>query len=112
MKEWRCLCEKPPKGFEKYFKPESKNKTNTDKTKSKDAQEQTGKTEQKAKPAPQKPSSSPGSSQQQQQGSKPYDQWSFGLFGGTGNRYFLTNLLKKFILKLQRIIIFVMFCSK
>lgn len=70
-----------PKGFEKYFKPESKNKEV--KTKSKDGQETKDKPEPKPKPAPQKPSSSSTG----QQGSKPYDQWSFGLFGGTGSRW-------------------------
>lgn len=81
LKEWRLFCEKPPKGFEKYFKegkPAAKDAKPEEAAK--DAKEAKGgeaKPEQKAP----KPSlgAAPGAK-------KPYDQWSFGLFGGTGSR--------------------------
>ncbi|CAH0546652.1 unnamed protein product [Brassicogethes aeneus] len=81
LNEWRLFCEKPPKGFEKYFKPGSKEAPKDCKPENKEVK---GKD---AKPIPEKesapkappPSSQPGSS-------RPYDQWSFGLFGGTGSR--------------------------
>ncbi|EEZ99702.1 AFG3-like protein 2 [Tribolium castaneum] len=80
LNQWRLFCEKPPKGFEKYFEPGSKQKGKSSKTEPpKEAKEakKDGKQEQ-PKPPPKTPSG--------QQGQKPYDQWSFGLFGGTGSR--------------------------
>lgn len=85
--EWRLFCEKPPKGFEKYFKPGSKQsppknaKAETPKE-AKDAKpkEQTGSGKPKTEPPP--PSRGPSASGP----ARPYDQWSFGLFGGTGSR--------------------------
>lgn len=87
LNEWRVFCEKPPKGFEKYFKPGSKDAPKDTKQTSKDAKPSEGAKETKPEPKPESaapppktpPSSSPGQS-------KPYDQWSFGLFGGTGTR--------------------------
>lgn len=80
----RVLCEKPPKGFEKYFKPGG-SKPEVKENKEIKAKEKDGKSESKdskdTKVNP-KPSTSSGS-----QSSKPYEQWGFGLFGGTGNRY-------------------------
>ncbi|KAJ8922366.1 hypothetical protein NQ315_004309 [Exocentrus adspersus] len=81
LEEWRLFCEKPPKGFEKYFKPggakelkqESKEAKETKEGKEKDAKQEQPKETPKVPP----PSRSPGSS-------KSYDNWSFGLFGGTG----------------------------
>lgn len=84
LNEWRWFCEKPPKGFEKYFKngngkqatKETKAEGKTAKEGSKDAKPVE---KEKKLPPPPPPSSQPG-------GSKPYDNWSFGLFGGTGSR--------------------------
>lgn len=94
LNEWKLFCEKPPKGFEKYFKPGSKPQAKDTKPESessaKEAKETkgtgTGKTEPKPPP---KPSTPPGGGQTG--GSKPYDQWSFGLFGGTGSRLVFLN---------------------
>ncbi|XP_018569868.1 AFG3-like protein 2 [Anoplophora glabripennis] len=85
LDEWRLFCEKPPKGFEKYFKPgsgkelrqESKEAKETKEVKGKDAKQEPPKEAPKP-PPPSASSRSPGG------GSKPYEQWSFGLFGGTG----------------------------
>lgn len=81
------FCEKPPKGFEKYFKQSSKDAPKDVKqAESKEAQGSHGKdakTEPKSETL--KPRSAPASSGQSGK-SKPYDQWSFGLFGGTGSR--------------------------
>lgn len=80
MKEWRLFCEKPPKGFEKYFKQGGAKELKEPPKEGKEAKETKGsdaKPEQpKEAPKPPTPSTSPGS--------KPYEQWSFGLFGGTG----------------------------
>lgn len=77
------LCGKPPKGFEKYFKPGgAKELKETPAREAKETKGKDGKTE-TSKEAPKVPpptSKQPGSS-------KPYDQWSFGLFGGTGRGY-------------------------
>ncbi|KAL3283766.1 hypothetical protein HHI36_017936 [Cryptolaemus montrouzieri] len=84
LKEWKLFCEKPPKGFEKYFKPGGSKPTSKEvkakEKETKEVKEKEGKQEPKSEP---KPSASSGSGQQ---GNKPYDQWAFGLFGGTGNR--------------------------
>lgn len=87
--EWRIFCEKPPKGFEKYFKPGSKKPSSSaakPETSPKDAKpkEQAGSEKPKAEPPP--PSRIPGSTSTAGQQKPPYDQWSFGLFGGTGSR--------------------------
>lgn len=83
LDEWRYFCEKPPKGFEKYFKPGPKEAPKDAKPAEKEAKEAKGKSEPKSEPPPQK---KPSSSAAGGPGSKPYDQWSFGLFGGTGSR--------------------------
>lgn len=84
MNEWRYFCEKPPKGFEKYFKPGGKDSPKDVKPAEKEGKDAKGKSEPKSEPPPQtRPSSSSSGGSG---GSKPYDQWSFGLFGGTGNR--------------------------
>lgn len=73
------FCEKPPKGFEKYFKPGGAKELKE--PAAKEAKEAKGKD---AKPEPQKEPSKSAPSSTQSGGSKPYEQWSFGLFGGTG----------------------------
>ncbi|KAI4470098.1 atp-dependent protease [Holotrichia oblita] len=88
LNEFRLFCEKPPKGFEKYFKPNSKAPDKSAKgteAKPKDLKETKGKdakTEPKPEPSASKSAPGPGPTGK----SKPYDQWSFGLFGGTGSR--------------------------
>ncbi|KAK4877435.1 hypothetical protein RN001_009941 [Aquatica leii] len=82
LTEWRLFCERPPKGFEKYFQKDGK-KTSVKEGKEegvkdvKEAKAGEGKTEPKIPPPPASRSTS---------SSKPYDNWSFGLFGGTGTR--------------------------
>ncbi|KAJ8951369.1 hypothetical protein NQ318_009305 [Aromia moschata] len=85
LNEWRLFCEKPPKGFEKYFKPggakelkqEPKEAKEAKESKGKDAKQEQPKEQPRLPPPP--TSKSPGGPS-----SKPYEQWSFGLFGGTG----------------------------
>ncbi|XP_066256281.1 mitochondrial inner membrane m-AAA protease component AFG3L2 isoform X2 [Euwallacea similis] len=76
LKEWRLFCQKPPKGFEKYFK-EGKPSTKEAKPEAKEGKE--------AKPPPKQPISKPPLGEPPGD-KKPYDQWAFGLFGGTGSR--------------------------
>ncbi|KAL1518320.1 hypothetical protein ABEB36_001960 [Hypothenemus hampei] len=80
INEWRIFCEKPPKGFEKYFK-EGKGASKSDQQTPKETKGKEGKSEQKEQPSPTRPSLGSPSGDK-----KPYDQWSFGLFGGTGSR--------------------------
>lgn len=82
---WRFFTEKPPKGFEKYFEPSVKKPSQQAKSEgkkdAKEAKESKPKEEGSERPkVPPPPSKTSGSQQ------KPYDQWSFGLFGGTGSR--------------------------
>ncbi|XP_066147975.1 mitochondrial inner membrane m-AAA protease component AFG3L2 isoform X1 [Euwallacea fornicatus] len=79
LKEWRLFCEKPPKGFEKYFK-EGKPSTKEGKPEAKE-----GNIGKEAKPPPKQPISKPPLGEPPGD-KKPYDQWAFGLFGGTGSR--------------------------
>lgn len=73
------LCGKPPKGFEKYFKPGgAKQLKETPARDAKETKPKDGKTE------PPKEVPKPPPSSRQPSSSKPYEQWSFGLFGGTG----------------------------
>lgn len=86
LTEWRNFCEKPPKGFEKYFKPGTKEATKD--AKGKETSEVNKGKESKTEPKQDTQTPKPPPSLSQPPGSsKPYDQWSFGLFGGTGNRY-------------------------
>lgn len=80
MHQWRLFCEKPPKGFEKYFEPGTKSAQKSKVEPPKEAKETTGND---AKSEPTKPKLPPPPSSP---GSKSYDQWSFGLFGGTGSK--------------------------
>ncbi|XP_044264333.1 AFG3-like protein 2 [Tribolium madens] len=77
LNQWRLFCEKPPKGFEKYFEPGSKQKGKSPKSEPPKEAKKDGKQE-KEQEQPKPPPKPPGP--------KPYDQWSFGLFGGTGSR--------------------------
>ncbi|KAF2879166.1 hypothetical protein ILUMI_27018 [Ignelater luminosus] len=86
LNDWRVFCERPPKGFEKYFQPGSKRpppkEAKEPPKEAKDAKGKETKGEPKPSPPPSRappPSTPPGAS-------RPYDQWSFGLFGGTGSR--------------------------
>lgn len=77
VNEFRAFCEKPPKGFEKYFKEGGKEAPKEVKDVPKQAKgAEAPKQEPKVPPPPSRSSPSP----------KPYEQWSFGLFGGTGSR--------------------------
>ncbi|KAK7862457.1 hypothetical protein R5R35_001169 [Gryllus longicercus] len=81
IQQWKAFCSsQPPKGFEKYFKPGGGAK----KVESKSA---SGASKEAPKPADVPPPSrgqQPSSNQTQK--SKQYDQWSFGLFGGSSTR--------------------------
>lgn len=76
------FCEKPPKGFEKYFKPGGAKELKEPAKDAKEVKEANGK-DTKA-PPPKEPPKPTRPSTSAQEGSKPYEQWSFGLFGGTG----------------------------
>lgn len=70
FQQWRNFCEKPPKGFEKYFKP---------KDGAKKGRAPKRENESKGAPSsqqPPKPSSSPSRPSQK-------DNWPFGMFGNT-----------------------------
>ncbi|XP_060521148.1 AFG3-like protein 2 [Cylas formicarius] len=73
LKEWRLFCQKPPKGFEKYFK-EGKSVPKNAKGEGKEAESKESKAEKELPPSRPPPTS------------KPQDQWSFGVFGGSGSR--------------------------
>ncbi|RZB40598.1 AFG3-like protein 2 [Asbolus verrucosus] len=83
LNQWKLFCEKPPKGFEKYFEPgkkqSPKDAKNEPAKEMKDGKTKDAKQEQPKPPPKTSSGSQPG-------GSKSYDQWSFGLFGGTGSR--------------------------
>lgn len=75
------FCEKPPKGFEKYFRQGGAKDLKEPVKEAKEVKGKEAKPEQpKEAPKPPPPSAPPSTSP----GSKPYEQWSFGLFGGTG----------------------------
>lgn len=91
LQQWRSFCERPPKGFEKFFKPGGGTQaTKSEKPsvkKSKDVPKESQippPSKGAAGPQPSKPSGS----------SKPYDKWSFGMFGsqsrsgGSGGKAF------------------------
>nr|CAD7194965.1 unnamed protein product [Timema douglasi] len=84
-KAWKLFCSKPPKGFEKFFQPGGNNKSPKSAEKvSKEANKDAPKESQtpppsKTNPGP-APSKPPGST------GKPFDQWSFGMFGGQSGR--------------------------
>ncbi|XP_065172398.1 AFG3-like protein 2 [Atheta coriaria] len=87
LNEWRLYCEKPPKGFEKYFKDKPGTAAKDGKPAAKEAPKKDGKpAAAEAKADAPKPSTSGAPPPPSQPGNKPYDNWSFGLFGGTGNR--------------------------
>ncbi|XP_071443573.1 mitochondrial inner membrane m-AAA protease component AFG3L2 [Hetaerina americana] len=73
IQNWRLFCEKPPKGFEKFFKPGGK-KTGQNSEASKN-----GKKAPKEEPSPSKGETAAPPPRMQQ---KPPEQWSFGMFGG------------------------------
>lgn len=72
IREWQLFCEIPPKGFEKFFKP------GTGKQAPKN-----GKPKEEVPKEAQQPPPSRGTSQPPPKPTqRPYDQWSFGMFGG------------------------------
>ncbi|XP_075228639.1 AFG3 like matrix AAA peptidase subunit 2 [Lycorma delicatula] len=80
FQQWRHFCEKPPKGFEKYFKPGSKDfgkKTKSTSESSKDAPPPSS-------PPPSQPSKGSSSSPSPSRQSQKQDNWSFGMFGSSG----------------------------
>lgn len=74
FQNWRLFCEKPPKGFEKYFRPGGKKASNKPET-AKDAKEAP-----KEEAGASKGESAPPPPPRMQQ--KPPEQWSFGMFAG------------------------------
>lgn len=63
-----------------------------------------GQSEPKSEPPPAqtRPSSAPGGPS-----SKPYDQWSFGLFGGTGSRLVLVGKKRCFFFAVKNMMFYV-----
>lgn len=78
----KWFSEKPPKGFEKYFEPDGK-KTSSKRSKPGNEKEAKNENQEENNKSPKLPPPPPSKGPGQQ---KSYDQWSFGLFGGTGNR--------------------------
>lgn len=76
LDQWRQFCQKPPKGFEKYFKPGGAGRKEVAEKPESGSKEskQDGSSAPKQAPSPQSSKSASGS--------KP-DQWSFGVFGGS-----------------------------
>jgi AFG3 family protein len=74
----RRFCQKPPKGFEKFFRPAGSKPPPTTEEKSGEAKDGTKK---EAPPPPSKGASPPLSKPPPGPG-RPFDQWSFGSFGG------------------------------
>lgn len=79
LEQWRAFCEKPPKGFEKFFEPAGKRKPNESKE---------AKKESSSKDAPSKKPPSGEVPRPPSIGSGPRSSdsnWSFGMFsGGSG----------------------------
>jgi AFG3 family protein len=78
LQQWRLFCERPPKGFDKFFKPgggtQGKKSAKPSVKETKDAPKKPQippPSKGAAGPQPSKPSGA----------SKPYDKWSFGMFG-------------------------------
>lgn len=104
LDQWRLFCEKPPKGFEKFFEKNKAPKAAAEKEGGKEVKKG-GKEEQRSEPPPTRPSStaSGGPSSKQQ-----YDSWSFKLFGGTGSRLVASSVFwanKYIFVVLKRIIL-------
>jgi AFG3 family protein len=79
LHQWRLFCERPPKGFEKFFKPGGgKQAAKSEKPSLKEAKDVQKESQ---LPPPSKGAAGPQPSKQQSPTSKPYDQWSFGMFG-------------------------------
>jgi AFG3 family protein len=78
LQQWRLFCERPPKGFDKYFKPGG----GTQGTKSAKpfVKETKNAPKETQIPPPTKGAAGPQPSKQPG-ASKPYDKWSFGMFG-------------------------------
>lgn len=84
LEQWKVFCEKPPKGFEKFFEPAGK------RSKAPEANE--AKKESAAKDAPpnkppagEPPRTTPPPGSTQRPSSSSSSNWSFGLFsGGSG----------------------------
>ncbi|XP_046991974.1 AFG3-like protein 2 [Schistocerca americana] len=72
IREWQLICERPPKGFEKFFKP------GTGKQSSKNGKPKEDVPKETQQPPPSRGTSQPPPKSTQ----RPYDQWSFGMFGG------------------------------
>ncbi|XP_049776890.1 AFG3-like protein 2 [Schistocerca serialis cubense] len=72
IREWQLICERPPKGFEKFFKP------GTGKQSSKNGKPKEDVPKEAQQPPPSRGTSQPPPKSTQ----RPYDQWSFGMFGG------------------------------
>lgn len=87
MQGWKLYCEKPPKGFEKYFKPSGAGSSKLE-DKLADKNDATGKEAKKDTKSDAPPSkSTPPPPPNRPTTPKAYEQWSFGLFGGPGSRY-------------------------
>lgn len=72
LRQFRLYCQKPPKGFEKYFRPGGAPK------KELSPKNESGKEVKHDVP----PTSRPSASQSRQGPSRSQEQWPFGAFGG------------------------------
>ncbi|PSN49682.1 hypothetical protein C0J52_05318 [Blattella germanica] len=84
LQQWKLFCERPPKGFEKYFKPGgTKQAAKSEKPTAKEVKDAPPK---ESQAPPSKGAAGPQPPKPPSQSSKPYDQWSFGMFGSQSSR--------------------------
>ncbi|XP_017775142.1 PREDICTED: AFG3-like protein 2 [Nicrophorus vespilloides] len=81
LQQCKLFCEKPPKGFEKYFEKGGPVKKAPGKAEPAKEAKEAKPPKEAADPQP-RPNIDSGANK----GAKQYDNWSFGLFGGTGSR--------------------------
>ncbi|XP_067003473.2 mitochondrial inner membrane m-AAA protease component AFG3L2 [Anabrus simplex] len=79
LQQWQIFCERPPKGFEKFFKPGGAKQAPKPEQASKDVK---GAPKEPQPPPPSKGAAGQAAPKPSSSTSKPYDQWSFGMFGG------------------------------
>jgi len=80
---FRRFCQKPPKGFEKFFRPAGSKPPPSAESKSADSKSQPKDAPKEAPPPPSKGAPPPPLSKPPPGPGRPFDQWSFGSFGGS-----------------------------
>ena len=81
LNEWRLLCEKTPKGFEKYY-PDSKSAAaSSSRLEAREVKGGSKESNEAKETPPPPPTSTPSKSASESEPSKPPSDWNFGLFG-------------------------------